>query len=144
MARKRKFGSAAALEKAWIEYKEYCDNKTVVTTSFSQKTGSFVTATIPHPITYTIKGFCAFVGMTESAFYDLYDKEEKLVLVIARMKQDCEIDAREKFENGTIDSRLAGLWMSHYGYATKTDTKLDANAGVTIIDDSGDGGDGDE
>ena len=139
MARKRKFGSAAALEKAWLEYKDYCDKKTVVTTSFSQKSGEFVTAVIPHPITYTIKGFCAFVGMTESGFYDLYDKDEKLVLVIARMKQDCENDAREKFENGTIDSRLAGLWMSHYNYTTKTDATVAANAGVTIIDDSGDG-----
>ena len=138
MARKRKFGSAAALEKAWEEYKAYCDGKTVVTTSFSQRSGKFVTAEIPHPITYTIKGFCAFVGMVESGFYDLYDKDPKLESVIARMKQDCEIDAREKFENGTLDSRLAGLWMSNYGYTTKTDTKIDANAGVTIIDDSGD------
>lgn len=138
MARKRKFGSAAALEKAWEEYKVYCDEKTVVTTSFSQRSGKFVTATVPHPITYTIKGFCAFVGMVESGFYDFYDKDPKLESVIARMKQDCEIDAREKFENGTLDSRLAGLWMSNYGYTTKTDTKIDANAGVTIIDDSGD------
>nr|DAP70660.1 MAG TPA: DNA-packaging protein [Bacteriophage sp.]DAQ35563.1 MAG TPA: DNA-packaging protein [Caudoviricetes sp.] len=76
--------------------------------------------------------------MTEAAFYDLYNKDEKLELVIARMKQDCEIDAREKFENGTIDSRLAGLWMSHYGYTTKTDTEVKSNVGVTIIDDFGD------
>lgn len=138
MARARKFGSAAALEKAWVEFKAYCDNKTVITTAFSPKTGGFVTAEVPHPITYTIKGFCAFVGMTEAAFYDLYDKEEKLELVIARMKQDCEIDAREKFENGTLDSRLAGLWMSHYGYTQKTDTEVKSNVGVTIIDDLGD------
>ena len=137
MARARKFGSAAALEKAWVEFKEYCDSKTVVTTAFSQKTGGFVTATVPHPITYTIKGFCAYAGLTEQAFYDLYNKEEKLELVIARMKQDCEIDAREKFENGTLDSRLAGLWMSHYGYTTKTDTEVKSNVGVTIIDDLG-------
>lgn len=139
MARPRKFGSANALEKAWLEYKDHCDRKTVVATSFSQKTGDFVTAVIPHPVTYTIKGFCAFVGITESGFYDLYNKDKKLESVIARMKQDCEVDAREKFENGTLDSRLAGLWMGNYGYTTKSDTKIDANAGVTIIDDSGDG-----
>lgn len=138
MARARKFGSAAALEKAWEEFKEYCDNKTVVTTSFSQKTGSFVTAEIPHPITYTIKGFCAFAGMTEAAFYDLYNKEAKLEPVIARMKQDCEIDAREKFENGTLDSRLAGLWMSNYGYTTNTVSQVSNSVDVTIIDDLGD------
>lgn len=135
MARARKFGSAIALEKAWEEYKEYCNSKTVVTTAFSPKTGCFVTQEVPHPITYTIKGFCAYVGMTDTAFYLLYDKEEKLASVIARMKLDCEIDAREKFENGTIDSRLAGLWMSNYGYATKTDSEVKSNVGVTIVDD---------
>lgn len=138
MARVRKFGSAKALETAWNEYKSFCDNKTVVTTAFSQKSGDFVTAEIPKPVTYTIKGFCNYVGMTEQAFYSLYDKEEKLELVIACMKEECEIDAREKFENGTIDSRLAGLWMSHYGYSTKADSNISADVGVTIIDDLGD------
>lgn len=138
MARARKFGSAAALEKAWENYKEYCDSKTVTTTAFAQKSGQFVTAVVPHPITYTIKGFCAFAGLTEAAFYDLYNKEEKLEPVIARMKQDCEIDAREKFENGTLDSRLAGLWMSNYGYTTKTDSNVSNSVDVTIIDDLGD------
>lgn len=137
MARARKFSGAAALEKAWGEYKAHCDGKTVVTTSFSQKTGQFVTATIPHPVTYTIKGFCAFIGMTEAAFYALYNKEPKLELVIARMKQECEIDAREKFENGTLDSRLAGLWMSHYGYTNRTDAQVSNNVDVTIVDDLG-------
>lgn len=105
---------------------------------FHRETVYLLHKKFPHPITYTIKGFCAYVGMTEAAFYDLYNKDEKLELVIARMKQDCEIDAREKFENGTIDSRLAGLWMSHYGYTTKTDTEVKSNVGVTIIDDFGD------
>ena len=138
MARVRKFGNAAALEKAWEEFKVYCDNKTVVTTAFSQKTGSFVTQEVPHAITYTIKGFCAFAGLTEAAFYDLYNKEAKLEPVIARMKLDCEVDAREKFENGTLDSRLAGLWMSNYGYTTKTDAQVSNSVDVTIIDDLGD------
>lgn len=137
MARARIISDAEALEAAWEEYKEQCDSRTVVTTTFSQKSGQFVTAEIPHPVTYTVKGFCAFVGMTEQAFYALYDKDENLEPVIARMKQDCEIDAREKFENGTIDSRLAGLWMSNYGYSIKTDAEVNNKVGVTIIDDSG-------
>lgn len=138
MARKRKFSSVVALEKAWEEFKAYCDGKTVVTTSFSQRDGRFVTEEIPHPITYTIKAFCSYVGFTQQAFFDLYDKDPKLEPVIARMKQECEIDAREKFENGTIDSRLAGLWMSNYGYSVKTDASVNSNVGVTIIDDFGD------
>lgn len=137
VGRKRKIASAKALTAAWDNYKQYCNSKTVVTTAFSQKSGEFVTAKIPKPVTCTIKGFCNFVGMTEQAFYSLYDKDEKLEPVIARMKEECEIDAREKFENGTIDSRLAGLWMSNYGYSTKTDANIAADVGVTIIDDLG-------
>ena len=135
MGRIRKFGSAKALETAWNEYKQYCDTRTVVTTAFSQKTSEFVTAEIPKPVTYTIKGFCNWAGLTEQAFYALYDKEQKLESVIACMKEECEIDAREKFENGTIDSRLAGLWMSNYGYSTKTDNKTEVKNRVVIVDD---------
>lgn len=133
MARARKFKTGAALEKAWEEYKNYCDNKTVVTTSFSQKESRFITAVVPHPITYTIKGFCGWVGITEAGFYDLYNKDEKLESVITRMKQDCENDAREKFENGTLDSKLAGLWMSNYGYTTST--KVEADVSPIVIKD---------
>lgn len=121
----------------WEEFKAYCDSKTVVRTEFSQKTGEFITAVIPAPITYTIKGYCVFIGMTEANFYATYDKNEKFELVIARMKAECEVDAREKFENNTLNSRLAGLWMSHYGYTTKTEANVDADVGVTIIDDIG-------
>ena len=58
----------------------------------------------------------------------------KFESVIACMKEECEVDAREKFELGVIDSRLAGLWMSNYGYTTKTDQKVSSNS-VVIIDD---------
>lgn len=40
------------------------------------------------------------------------------------MKEECEVDARKKFELSIIPSQLAGLWMSKYGYTTKTDTNV--------------------
>jgi hypothetical protein len=52
------------------------------------------------------------------------------------MKEECEIDARMKFETGQIPSQLAGLWMSKHGYTTKTDANVTADV-VTIIDDIG-------
>jgi hypothetical protein len=133
--RPRKIKTPKALEALWAEFKEYCNTRTAVTTAFSQKSGEFVTAIIPKPITYTIKGFCVFVGLTERDFYAVYDKDEKFQSVIARMKEECEIDARQKFENGTIDSRLAGLWMSNYGYSTKAETNMEMKNKVVIVDD---------
>ena len=46
------------------------------------------------------------------------------------------MDARKKFELGVIDSRLAGLWMSKYGYTTKTDASVGLEP-VVILNDLG-------
>lgn len=131
----KKIKSPKAMEEAWEAFKAFCDNKTVIRTEFSQKTSEFVTAIVPAPITYTIKRFCSFVGMTETNFYVTYDRNEKFKSVIAYMKEECENDAREKFENGTINSRLAGLWMSNYGYSTKSESKEEIKNSVVIVDD---------
>lgn len=131
-------------EELWLAYQAYkagCNGKTVVMTAFSQKKGIFVTQEVPHPVTATKKGFCAYLGMTEQNFYAVYAKDPEFELVIARIDLDCELDAREKFENGTLDSRLAGLWMSHYGYTQKTDTEVTSKERVVIVDDFGDGDD---
>lgn len=131
----KKFRTEKAMAASWEQYKQHCDSKTVTRTEFSQKTAEFVTAVIPAPVTYTIKGFCLFIGMTEANFYATYAKDKKFELVIARMKEECEIDARQKFENNTINSRLAGLWMSHYGYSTKSESKEEVTARTVIVDD---------
>lgn len=133
--RPRKIKTPKALEELWLEYKAHCNGKTAVTTAFSQKSGEFVTAIIPKPVTYNIKGFCVFIGLTERDFYAVYDKDEKFQSVIVRMKEECEVDARDKFENGTLDSRLAGLWMSNYGYTTKAESKEEIKNSVVIVDD---------
>ena len=73
--------------------------------------------------------------MTEQNFYATYNKNERFELVIARMKEECETDARRKFENNTINSRLAGLWMSRYGYSTKSESKEEVRNSVVIVDD---------
>ena len=126
-----------ALWESYLTYKDNCNGRTVLMTAFSQKEGKFVTQEVPHPVTVTKKGFCAFLGMSEQNFYAVYAKDPEFELVIARIDLDCEIDAREKFENGTLDSRLAGLWMSHYGYTQKTDAQVNNSVDVTIIDDLG-------
>ena len=131
----KRINSPKAMEIAWESFKDYCDHRTVTRTEFSQKLSEFVTAVIPAPVTYTIKGFCKFIGMSEANFYITYDKNEKFKSVITRMKEECEVDAREKFENGTINSRLAGLWMSNYGYSTKAETNMEMKNKVVIVDD---------
>lgn len=136
MGKPRKFKSVKALVEAWEEYKHDCDNQTVLTHEFNAKHGNFVSAELTRAITYTIEGFCMYIGLSRSAFYATYGEDERYSDIVTRMREECEVDARRKFELQMIPSQLAGLWMSKHGYTTKTD----ANANVTgtqvvIVDD---------
>lgn len=136
MGRPRKFKSVKQLEEAWEEYKEDCDNKTVLTHDFSSKNSEFVSAELKRRVTYTIEGFCVFVGISRSTFYEIYGGDDRFSDTVTRMREECEIDARQKFELGVIPSQLAGLWMSNYGYSTKTDSMV--TGAVPVVIDGGD------
>lgn len=138
MGQKRIFSAEKAMWEKWEEFKKYCDSKTVTRTEFSQRTSEFITAVIPAPVTYTIKGFCVYIGMTEQNFYATYNKNPAFESVIGRMKDECEADAREKFENNTLNSRLAGLWMSNYGYSTNVTADVDTDMDLKVSVDYGD------
>lgn len=124
MGRKRKFNSVKALEEAWEAYKEECDNQMVLTHDFSSKNSEFISKELKRSITYTIEGFCVFAGISRAAFYERYANDKRFADTVTRMREECEVDARSKFELGIIPSQLAGLWMSNYGYSTKTDTSI--------------------
>lgn len=136
MGRPRKIKSVKALVQAWEEYKHDCDNQTVLTHEFNAKHGEFVSAELTRAITYTIEGFCMYIGLSRSAFYSTYGEDEKYSDMVTRMREECEVDARRKFELSMIPSQLAGLWMSKHGYTTKTDndTKFTGTQ-VVIVDD---------
>lgn len=105
-------------------YKEDCDSQMVLTHDFSSKNSEFVSKELKRSITYTIEGFCVFAGIPRSAFYDTYANKKGYSDIVTRMKEECEVDARKKFELSMIPSQLAGLWMSKYGYTTKQDTNI--------------------
>lgn len=124
MGRTRKFKTVKQLRETWEAYKNECDNQKVLTHDFSSKNSEFVSKELKRSITYTIEGFCVFAGISRQAFYEYYGRDEKYVDMVTRMQEECEIDARKKFELGIIPSQLAGLWMSRHGYTTKTDTSV--------------------
>ena len=136
MGRPRKIKSVKALEEAWERYKADCNNRMVLTHDFSSKNSEFVSANLKRSVTYTIEGFCVFIGLSRTSFYEIYGKDERYSNTVTRMREECEIDAREKFELGIIPSQLAGLWMSNYGYSTKTDSTV--TGAVPVVIDGGD------
>ena len=129
---KRKIESPEQLEQLWEKYKDYCDNYQVTQTEFSGKESRFVEGTVKKPITYTIEGFCVYIGLARSKFYETYADSEEYRDIVTRMRGESEADVRQKFETGTIPTQLSALWMSKFGYATKQQT--DVNASMSDAD----------
>lgn len=122
MGRPRKFKSVKALSDAWEQYKVWCDDREVLAHDFSSKNSEFVSAKLKRSVTYTIEGFCVWAGISRSKFYETYASDERFGDTVTRMREECEVDARMKFELGVLDTRLAPLWMSRHGYSTRTET----------------------
>ena len=121
MGRPRKIASVKRMEELWEAYKHYCDNQLVMTHDFSAKNSEFVSKELHRSITYTIEGFCVFVGISRASFYEYYANDDKFADTVTRMREECEVDARMKFETGQIPTQLSGLWMSRHGYSTKAE-----------------------
>lgn len=142
--RPRKIKSAAEMERLWEEYKAYCDNQSVLTHEFSAARAEFVSKELKKKITYTIEGFCVFLKISRNAFYSTYAEDERFRDLVLRVKEECELDARSKFETGQIPSQLSGLWMSRYGYGTNANVKVGAEELVNdwisgVLEKDGDG-----
>lgn len=137
MGRKLMFRTPEELEETWDAYKADCDSQMVLTHDFSSKNSEFVSKELKRSITYTIEGFCVFAGIPRSAFYDTYAGRKRYSDIVTRMKEECEVDARKKFELQVIPSQLAGLWMSKYGYTTKQDNNISGSLDIekTKLDD---------
>lgn len=128
----RMIESPEVMEELWEEFKDYCDNKTVVRTEFSQKRGEFVSQTVPAPVSYTILGFCNYIGLSRSKFYETYKQDKEFGDIVTCIESECEQDVRDKFENKTIPSQLSALWMSKYGYSVKNEQEIKGNIPVVI------------
>lgn len=128
MGRPRKISSPKRMAELWEQFKQECDNQTVVTHSFSAKNSEFVSADLKKSITYTIEGFCVFIGLSRKNFYETYANDPAYRDTVTRMREECEVDARKKFETGQIPTQLSGLWMSRHGYSTRVEQLPSAQA----------------
>lgn len=124
MGRPLKIKYPEEMEQMWETYKQECDNQEVLTHDFSSKNSEFVSAKLRRSITYTIEGFCVYLGIARQRFYATYVEKKRYGDIVTRIREECEADARKKFELQVIPSQLAGLWMSKYGYTTKVENNL--------------------
>jgi hypothetical protein len=139
--RKRVIKSPRAMLAAWDEYKGLCDGNTTTylkDVEFSKAGEDTVVThsetTASAPVTYTIVGFCAFLGISRAAWYQTYEPDARFADAIALIRTECEDDVRRKFETGAINSRLAPLWMSKYGYGAKVETSNEHHADNNLME----------
>ena len=128
MGRPRKFKTPNALLEKWNEYKADCENRFVLRHEFSAKNSEFISKELRHSVTVTIEGFCRFAGISRRCFYEYYANDSRFGDTVTRMREECEVDAREKFETGQIPPQLAALRMGNHGYGANA--KVDVNTNL--------------
>lgn len=137
---KRKISSPTALARMWEEYKAHCDSytiKQVVNSTYTNPDGTTTGKSVKEilsPISYTKVGFLAYIGLTRQSFHATYEQDPAYTDIVARIRLECEVDVRAKFETGQINSRLAPLWMSKYGYGTKADASVEHKADNNLLE----------
>ena len=140
MGRPRKIRSVRAMAAAWEAFKLECDNNTrtvvkhVEFENADESNSSTSTTEISAPLSYTIVGFCCYIGIAKSAWYDTYEQDPRYSDIVARIHSECERDVRSKFETGVLNTRLAPLWMSKYGYGSKIETSNEHKADNNLLE----------
>ncbi len=138
VGRPRKF-TPDEIEKRWEKYKAKCDGnvkKRQVTTTTTDADGNKVKETtvsnVLAPLTYTIDGFCLFLPLSRRLWAD-YREDEDYAEVCERIEDECKDNARARFEDGTLNTRLAGIWLGRYPeYRTQQETKITGGVPVVI------------
>ncbi len=138
VGRPRKFTPDEIAEK-WEKYKAKCDGnvkKRQVTTTTTDADGKKVKETtvsdVLSPLTYTIDGFCLFLPLSRRLWAD-YREDEDYAEICERIEDECKDNARARFEDGTLNTRLAGIWLGRYPeYRTQQETKITGGVPVVI------------
>lgn len=123
----------------WVLYKAQCDGRTKLTTISETVVGEdgeerteTVRREVSAPCTYTIDGFCLFLPLSRRLWYG-YKDDEDYADVCEAIEDECKQRARELFEDGTLNSRLAGIWMGRYPeYSTRQETTVNGSLPVVI------------
>lgn len=118
-------------------YSDRCLNHMKKQTIIDKETCMVTVVDVPAPRSPTIKGFCLYCGATPSAWYADYADNPAFAKTVEQITAACESEARGMFEDGSIPSNLAGLWMGGYGYSTKQEQEIKGGVPVVIADDLG-------
>lgn len=87
---------------------------------------------ILQPLTYTEESFLRFLPLSLST-WERYKKDEDYADVMADIASEIKANVRERFEDKSIDTRLAALWMSRYPeYRTRQETEIKGGVPVVI------------
>lgn len=131
------------IAKKWEKYKLKCDNnvkrrqktvKTVGDDGVEHK--EIVKWDELAPLTYTVDGFCVFLPLSRR-LWGQYREHEDYQEICEMIDDECKTNARARFEDGTLNTRLAGIWLGRYPeYRTQQETKISGGVPVVITGES--------
>lgn len=131
IGRPRKIQSPEHMLELWEAYTEKCDTHTRVQTIVVE--GKPHDVEIRAPLTYTLEGFCLSIPITRKAFDETYRCDPDYEEVVGLIEELTHVDARSKFEDGTLNPKLAALWMGrHKGYVARQETEVKGGVPVVI------------
>lgn len=119
MSKKKACASVKGLEALWEQYKDHCDHQKVLTYNYNASSKQYIPQELQKCITYTLEGFCVYVGLSRTAFRERYESDPKYADLVTRMREECEVDAWNKFELQQLPPQLAGRWMDRYAAAAQ-------------------------
>jgi len=135
----KRIKTPARLMQLWEDYKTECrqtrteeeveETYTDLTTGNSTTTARMIKRRTP--VTPTWTGFAGFIGMSRNGLDQIYRTDPEFSETIQIILDEQEQIARRAFETGTLNAKLAPLWMSRHGYTLKQDV----SASVTADDD---------
>nr|DAL57414.1 MAG TPA_asm: Terminase small subunit [Caudoviricetes sp.] len=127
----------------WEKYKLKCDNnvkrrqktvKTVGDDGVEHK--EIIKWDELAPLTYTVDGFCVFLPLSRR-LWGQYRENEDYQEICEMIDDECKTNARARFEDGTLNTRLAGIWLGRYPeYRTQQETKISGGVPVVITGES--------
>lgn len=131
--------SVEELREAWKQYKRKQDDnvkiecaKRIVTDDNGEKHTEVEEREVLQPLTYTQEGFLRFLPLSSSTWC-AYKQDEDYADVMADIENDIKANVRERFEDRSLDTRLAALWMSRYPeYRTRQETEIKGGVPVVI------------
>lgn len=128
IGRKRTFDTPELMMEAAASYFEWCDNNPLFEQKVFHSQGIITKTEVEHKRPYTISGFCAHSGLSDSGWYDYKNRTEFSAYCEIILKHMYE----QKFNGAAIGIFNANLIARDLGIREVSDVKQEVSGTTTV------------